>query len=92
MFVAETAAKSGGWSVSAALGAGISLHHVSADGDRAAMFCAQALEVKSLSVVYRGSVTGDPDQALMAWMVGSSVSSFAGSVAARDRVMTSMPR
>jgi len=50
------------------------------------------LEVKSLSVVYRGSVTGDPDQALMAWMVGSSVSSFAGSVAARDRVMTSMPR
>lgn len=34
MFVAETAAKSGGWSVSAALGAGFSLHHVSADGDR----------------------------------------------------------
>lgn len=45
MFVAETAAKSGGWSVSAALGAGFSLHHVSADGDRAAMFCAQALAV-----------------------------------------------
>ncbi len=48
--------------------------------------------VKSLDVVYRGSVTGDPGQALMAWMVGSSVSSFAGSTAARERVMTSMPR